>query len=47
MQKRGSRGLEIDPAQDYNYDYRQGIFADPFGHHWGVKKRLVNFNFTQ
>jgi len=26
-------GTEIDPVQDYDYDYRQGTLADPFGHH--------------
>ena len=31
-------GTEIDPVQDY--DYRQGAFADPFGHHWVVQKKI-------
>ena len=33
-------GVELDPVQDYDYDYRQGTFADPFGHHWVVQKRI-------
>ena len=32
-------GIEIDPVQDYDYDYRQGTVADPFGHHWVVQKK--------
>ena len=33
-------GTEIDPVQDYDYDYRQGTFSDPFGHHWVVQKKI-------
>jgi len=33
-------GTELDPVQDYDYDYRQGTFADPFGHHWVVQKKI-------
>ena len=33
-------GTEIDPVQDYDYDYRQGTLADPFGHHWVLQKRI-------
>ena len=33
-------GTEIDPVQDYDYDYLQGTFADPFGHHWVVQKKI-------
>ena len=33
-------GTEIDPVQDYDYDYRQGTFADPFGHHWVFQKKI-------
>ena len=25
---------ELDPVIDYDYEYRQGCVADPFGHHW-------------
>lgn len=31
---------EIDPVQDYDYDYRQGTIADPFGHQWLIQKRI-------
>jgi PhnB protein len=33
-------GKELDPVQDYDYDYRQGCIADPFGHQWILEKRL-------
>jgi PhnB protein len=33
-------GTEIDPIQDYDYDYRQGTLADPFGHHWVLQKKI-------
>jgi len=33
-------GTEIDPVQDYDYDYRQGCLADPFGHHWLIEKKI-------
>ena len=29
---------ELSPMQDYDYGYRQGTFADPFGHHWMLEK---------
>jgi len=35
-------GTELDPVRDYDYDYRQGCLADPFGHHWLIEKRLVD-----
>jgi len=28
---------EISPAQNYDYGYRQGTIADPFGHHWLIE----------
>ncbi len=31
-------GIEIHPVQDYEYGYRQGTIADPFGHHWEIEK---------
>ena len=40
-------GTEIDPVKDYDYDYRQGCLADPFGHHWLIEKRLSNLDFNQ
>lgn len=33
-------GTEIDPVKDYDYNYRQGRVADPFGHHWLLEKRI-------
>jgi PhnB protein len=32
--------IELNPAQDYDYGYRQGEFKDPFGHHWLIQKRI-------
>lgn len=31
---------EIEPAKDYEYGYRQGEIADPFGHHWLIQKKI-------
>lgn len=33
-------GTEINPVKDYDYDYRQGCVADPFGHHWLIEKKI-------
>jgi len=33
-------GIEIDPVKDYDYGYRQGCVADPFGHHWLIEKKI-------
>ena len=33
-------GTELDPVQDYEYQYRQGCVADPFGHHWLLEKKI-------
>jgi PhnB protein len=33
-------GTELDPVIDYDYGYRQGCVADPFGHHWLLEKKL-------
>lgn len=33
-------GTEINPVQDYDYNYRQGCLADPFGHHWLIEKKI-------
>ena len=32
--------VEISPAEDYEYGYRQGEIADPFGHHWLIQKKI-------
>jgi PhnB protein len=32
---------EINPAKDYEYGYRQGMFKDPFGHYWQIQKKLL------
>lgn len=37
-------GIEIDPVKDYDYDYRQGCLADPFGHHWLIEKKIEYIN---
>jgi PhnB protein len=33
-------GTELDPVTDYDYQYRQGCLADPFGQHWLIEKKL-------
>ena len=33
-------GRELDPVTDYDYQYRQGLLADPFGHHWLIEKKI-------
>jgi PhnB protein len=30
----------IEPAQDYDYGYRQGTIRDPFGHYWQIQKKI-------
>ncbi len=30
----------LNPAQDYEYGYRQGNFLDPFGHQWIIEKKI-------
>lgn len=30
----------LNPAQDYDYGYRQGEFKDPFGHHWLIETKI-------
>ena len=30
----------LNPAQDYDYGYRQGDFLDPFGHQWLIEKKI-------
>lgn len=32
--------VEINPAKDYEYGYRQGEIEDPFGHHWLIQKKI-------
>ena len=32
--------IEISPAKDYEYGYRQGEVKDPFGHHWLIEKKI-------
>ena len=32
--------MEINPAQDYEYGYRQGTIKDPFGHYWQIQKKI-------
>lgn len=30
----------INPVQDYDYGYRQGVVADPAGHLWLIQKQI-------
>lgn len=30
-------GRQTNPAQDYDYGYRQGDIIDPFGHEWTIE----------
>lgn len=32
--------IEISPAKDYEYGYRQGMIKDPFGHYWQIQKKV-------
>jgi len=32
--------VEVAPATDHEYGYRQGMFKDPFGHYWQIQKRI-------
>jgi PhnB protein len=32
--------MEISPAQDYDYGYRQGKIKDPFGHTWMIEMKI-------
>ena len=32
--------IEINPAKDHDYGYRQGMFKDPFGHYWQIQKKI-------
>lgn len=32
--------IEISPAKDYEYGYRQGMIKDPFGHYWQIQKKI-------
>lgn len=32
--------IEINPAKDYEYGYRQGELKDPFGHLWLIQKKI-------
>ena len=32
--------VEISPAQDYDYGYRQGEIKDPFGHKWLIEMKI-------
>jgi PhnB protein len=30
----------LNPAQDYDYGYRQGNIQDPFGHQWMIEMKI-------
>jgi PhnB protein len=34
-------GRVVSEMQDYDYGYRQGVVADPFGHQWLLQKRIL------
>jgi PhnB protein len=41
MQKALDAGaVEINPATDHDYGYRQGMIQDPFGHYWQIQKKI-------
>jgi PhnB protein len=41
VDKAVSAGAQLlSPVQDYEYGYRQGKVADPFGHHWLIEKKI-------
>jgi PhnB protein len=41
MDKANQAGaIEINPVEDHDYGYRQGMFKDPFGHYWQVQKKI-------
>ena len=33
-------GKVVSEMQDFDYGYRQGIVADPFGHQWLLEKKI-------
>ncbi len=32
--------IEITPAKDHEYGYRQGMIRDPFGHYWQIQNKM-------
>lgn len=41
MQSAIAAGATVtNPAQDYDYGYRQGTIRDPFGHYWQIQKKI-------
>ena len=32
--------IQIQPAQSYDYGYRQGLIKDPFGHYWQIQQKI-------
>jgi PhnB protein len=32
--------IEINPVEDYDYGYRQGMIKDLFGHYWQIQKKI-------
>jgi len=41
MNDAGKAGATIiSPAKSYEYGYRQGEVADPFGHHWLIQTKI-------
>ncbi|MEP6613365.1 MAG: VOC family protein [Mucilaginibacter sp.] len=43
MAQAEAAGAQVtSPVTDYDYGYRQGSIADPFGHHWTIEKIINN-----
>jgi PhnB protein len=34
-------GRVISPPQTFDYGYRQGVVADPYGHQWLIQKKVA------
>lgn len=28
------------PVSEHDFDYRQGMFKDPFGHYWQIQQKI-------
>jgi PhnB protein len=40
LQAVSAGAIEVSPATDYEYGYRQGTIKDPFGHYWQIQKKI-------
>ena len=32
--------IQLQPAESYDYGYRQGLIKDPFGHYWQIQQKI-------